>query len=105
MIWFRLVEHYSPKCDYQSLSSRDQGLNQSLISGGHCRHFAPTWSKLARENQHLERLSGFYMAQVNCLAQGGEPMVLPTVDEQLKFPNRQIYVIETRSNTVSLLHG
>jgi hypothetical protein len=42
-----------------------------LISGGHCRAFAPTWTKLARDKQHLERLAGFHMAQVNCLAQGG----------------------------------
>ncbi|OCF32348.1 protein disulfide-isomerase domain [Kwoniella heveanensis BCC8398] len=48
-IW--LVEHYSPKCS-------------------HCRAFAPTWTKLAKEKQHLERLTGFHMAQVNCLAQG-----------------------------------
>jgi hypothetical protein len=43
-----------------------------LILGGHCRAFAPTWTKLARDKQHLERLAGFHMAQVNCLAQGGE---------------------------------
>ncbi|KAK4688153.1 protein disulfide-isomerase, partial [Tremellales sp. Uapishka_1] len=46
-----LVEHFSPKC-------------------AHCRQFAPTWTKLARDKQHLERLAGFHMAQVNCLAQG-----------------------------------
>ncbi|KAK1920867.1 thioredoxin-like protein [Papiliotrema laurentii] len=46
-----LVEHYSPRC-------------------AHCRAFAPTWTQLARDKQHLERLSGFHMAQVNCLAQG-----------------------------------
>ncbi|WWC59892.1 protein disulfide-isomerase domain [Kwoniella dejecticola CBS 10117] len=48
-IW--LVEHYSPKCS-------------------HCRAFAPTWAQMAKDKQHLERLSGFHMAQVNCLAQG-----------------------------------
>ncbi|ORX36460.1 thioredoxin-like protein [Kockovaella imperatae] len=48
-----LVEHYSPKCNR-----------------GHCRAFAPTWQRLAKRFQHLERLSGTYMAQVNCLAQG-----------------------------------
>jgi hypothetical protein len=41
-------------------------------SGSHCRAFAPTWTELARDKQHLERLSGFHMAQVNCIAQGGE---------------------------------
>ncbi|ORY27667.1 thioredoxin-like protein [Naematelia encephala] len=46
-----LVEHYSPKCS-------------------HCRAFAPTWTRLAKDKRHLERLSGFHMAQVNCLAQG-----------------------------------
>ncbi|WWD16839.1 protein disulfide-isomerase domain [Kwoniella shandongensis] len=46
-----LVEHFSPKC-------------------GHCRAFAPTWTQLAKDKQHLERLTGFHMAQVNCLAQG-----------------------------------
>ncbi|WVQ77445.1 protein disulfide-isomerase domain [Cryptococcus sp. DSM 104548] len=48
-VW--LVEHFSPKC-------------------GHCRAFAPTWTQLAKDNQHLERLTGFHMTQVNCLAQG-----------------------------------
>ncbi|WWC87598.1 protein disulfide-isomerase domain [Kwoniella dendrophila CBS 6074] len=48
-IW--LVEHYSPKCS-------------------HCRAFAPTWTQMAKDKQHLERLSGFHMGQVNCLAQG-----------------------------------
>lgn len=46
----------------------------SLIIGGHCRAFAPTWTKLARDKQHLERLAAFHMAQVNCLAQGGGSM-------------------------------
>lgn len=46
-------------------------LGVSLILGAHCRAFAPTWTKLARDKQHLERLAGFHMAQVNCLAQGG----------------------------------
>ncbi|KAL7419881.1 hypothetical protein Q5752_005797 [Cryptotrichosporon argae] len=46
-----LVEHFSPKCS-------------------HCRAFAPTWTQLAEDKQHLERLAGFHMAQVNCLAQG-----------------------------------
>ncbi|KAK8861263.1 protein disulfide-isomerase domain [Kwoniella newhampshirensis] len=46
-----LIEHFSPKC-------------------GHCRAFAPTWTQLAKDKQHLERLTGFHMAQVNCLAQG-----------------------------------
>jgi hypothetical protein len=44
-------------------------------SGSHCRAFAPTWTELARDKQHLERLSGFHMAQVNCIAQGGERRV------------------------------
>ncbi|OCF58204.1 protein disulfide-isomerase domain [Kwoniella mangroviensis CBS 10435] len=48
-VW--LVEHFSPKCS-------------------HCRAFAPTWTQMAKDKQHLERLSGFHMAQVNCLAQG-----------------------------------
>ncbi|WVW79859.1 protein disulfide-isomerase domain [Kwoniella bestiolae CBS 10118] len=48
-IW--LVEHFSPKCT-------------------HCRAFAPTWTQMAKDKQHLERLTGFHMAQVNCLAQG-----------------------------------
>ncbi|AFR98909.2 protein disulfide-isomerase domain [Cryptococcus neoformans C23] len=48
-VW--LVEHFSPKC-------------------AHCRAFAPTWTQLARDKWHLERLTGFHMAQVNCLAQG-----------------------------------
>ncbi|EIW69209.1 hypothetical protein TREMEDRAFT_44374 [Tremella mesenterica DSM 1558] len=48
-VW--LVEHFSPKCS-------------------HCRAFAPTWTRLAQDHQHLERLSGFHMAQVNCIAQG-----------------------------------
>jgi hypothetical protein len=51
-----------------------------LISGGHCRAFAPTWTKLARDKQHLERLAGFHMAQVNCLAQGGKS---PLIDRRL----------------------
>ncbi|WVO14772.1 protein disulfide-isomerase domain [Cryptococcus depauperatus] len=48
-IW--LVEHFSPKC-------------------GHCKAFSPTWTQLAKDYNHLERLMGFHMAQVNCLAQG-----------------------------------
>ncbi|KAL7410893.1 thioredoxin-like protein [Mrakia frigida] len=46
-----LVEHYSPQC-------------------GHCREFAPTWAKIAEEKKDLEKVTGFHMAQVNCLAQG-----------------------------------
>lgn len=41
-------------------------------TGSHCKAFAPTWEKLARENAHWERMAGFHMAQVDCLAQGGE---------------------------------
>lgn len=46
-----LVEHYSPFC-------------------GHCRTFAPTFEKLVKENHKLENTRGFFMAQVNCIAQG-----------------------------------
>ncbi|ODO04871.1 protein disulfide-isomerase domain [Cryptococcus amylolentus CBS 6273] len=52
-VW--LVEHFSPKC-------------------GHCRAFAPTWTQLAKDYQHLERLTGFHMTQVNCLAQGASDL-------------------------------
>ncbi|KAL1410129.1 hypothetical protein Q8F55_004132 [Vanrija albida] len=48
-VW--LVEHYSPKC-------------------WHCRNFMPTWERLVAYNQHHERLWGFHMRQINCLAQG-----------------------------------
>jgi hypothetical protein len=41
-------------------------------SGSHCRAFGPTWEKLARSKQNMERLTGFHMAQVNCLAQMGQ---------------------------------
>ena len=34
--------------------------------------FAPTWERLVKSKSHLERLGGFHMAQVNCIAQGGE---------------------------------
>ena len=37
----------------------------------------PTWTQLAKDKQHLERLSGFHMAQVNCLAQGGGSLRAP----------------------------
>lgn len=46
-----LVEFYSPYCS-------------------HCKRFAPTWEKVASEKAPLEAISGFTMAQVNCIAQG-----------------------------------
>ncbi|CAE6471161.1 hypothetical protein ACGC1H_001002 [Rhizoctonia solani] len=46
-----LVEFYSPYCP-------------------HCKRFAPTWDKVAKEKAPLEGISGFTMAQVNCIAQG-----------------------------------
>jgi thioredoxin-like negative regulator of GroEL len=46
-----LVEHFSPRC-------------------WHCKAFAPTWTDLANKKAYHEQLSGFHMAQVNCLAQG-----------------------------------
>ncbi|WVR04133.1 protein disulfide-isomerase domain [Kwoniella sp. DSM 27419] len=67
-VW--LVEHFSPKC-------------------GHCRAFAPTWERLAEDKRHLERLTGFHMAQVDCIAQGDlcnengikfYPQLVPYVD-------------------------
>ncbi|GMK54554.1 hypothetical protein CspeluHIS016_0111400 [Cutaneotrichosporon spelunceum] len=47
--WF--VEFFSPRC-------------------WHCKAFAPTWTDLAKKKAYHEQLSGFHMAQVNCLAQG-----------------------------------
>ncbi|QRW15750.1 thioredoxin [Rhizoctonia solani] len=46
-----LVEFYSPYCP-------------------HCKRFAPAWDKVAKEKAPLEGISGFTMAQVNCIAQG-----------------------------------
>ncbi|KAG8688702.1 hypothetical protein FRC11_004943 [Ceratobasidium sp. 423] len=46
-----LVEFYSPYCP-------------------HCKRFAPTWDKVAKEKAPLVDISGFTMAQVNCIAQG-----------------------------------
>ncbi|KAG8692770.1 hypothetical protein FRC09_010967 [Ceratobasidium sp. 395] len=46
-----LVEFYSPYCP-------------------HCKHFAPAWDQVAKEKASLEAISGFTMAQVNCIAQG-----------------------------------
>ncbi|QRV87234.1 thioredoxin [Ceratobasidium sp. AG-Ba] len=46
-----LVEFYSPYCP-------------------HCKRFAPTWEKVAEEKAPLGAISGFTMAQVNCIAQG-----------------------------------
>ncbi|KAJ1308330.1 hypothetical protein OPQ81_004040 [Rhizoctonia solani] len=46
-----LVEFYSPYCP-------------------HCKRFAPTWDKVAKEKAPLQGISGFTMAQVNCIAQG-----------------------------------
>ncbi|BEJ11262.1 hypothetical protein CspHIS471_0106840 [Cutaneotrichosporon sp. HIS471] len=46
-----LVEHFSPRC-------------------WHCKAFGPTWRDLAIKKAYHEQLSGFHMAQVNCLAQG-----------------------------------
>jgi len=46
-----LVEFYSPYCP-------------------HCKRFAPTWDKVAEEKAPLASISGFNMAQVDCIAQG-----------------------------------
>lgn len=46
-----LVEFYSPYCP-------------------HCKRFAPTWDKVAKEKAPLAEISGFTMAQVDCIAQG-----------------------------------
>ena len=46
-----LVEFYSPYCP-------------------HCKRFAPTWDKVAKEKAPLEGVAGFTMAQVDCTAQG-----------------------------------
>lgn len=47
-----------------------RGGGDCLTPGGHCRQFAPTWEKLVKSEQYLERIAGFHMAQVDCLAQG-----------------------------------
>lgn len=49
----RLVEHFSPYCP-------------------HCRNFEPTWRRLTEDFKTAEVTSHFYMAQVNCITQGGE---------------------------------
>ncbi|KAB5592742.1 Protein disulfide isomerase [Ceratobasidium theobromae] len=46
-----LIEFYSPYCP-------------------HCKRFAPTWEKVSAAKAPLADLSGFAMAQVNCIAQG-----------------------------------
>lgn len=42
-----------------------------LTAGWHCKAFAPTWTELAEKKAYHEKLTGFHMAQVNCIAQGG----------------------------------
>lgn len=65
----RLVEHFSPRCKLCIYQLEDKAY---LNLGSHCRAFAPTWEQVARDKNHLERLTGFHMAQVDCLAQGGK---------------------------------
>lgn len=76
------------ECSYTSLTHsgwsstslqvvRSQGAvipdpNLAHTTGSHCRRFAGTWERLLKDKSHLERLSGFHMAQVNCIAQGGK---------------------------------
>jgi hypothetical protein len=52
------------------------------------------------EKRHLERLSGFHMAQVNCLAQGGTALVIAT---GLSADPCQIYATQMVSSSVSAL--
>ncbi|KAJ8085806.1 hypothetical protein PM082_004624 [Marasmius tenuissimus] len=47
-VWF--IEHFSPYC-------------------GHCRHFAPTWEALVKENE-AQSNPGIRLAQVDCAAHG-----------------------------------
>lgn len=37
-----------------------------------CKKFAPVWEDLTEMNEHLQDSSEFYMARVDCIAQGGE---------------------------------
>ena len=46
-----LVEFFSPQCP-------------------HCQAFAPTWKDLSVISEHLEDSSHFFMARVDCIAQG-----------------------------------
>ncbi|KDN48208.1 thioredoxin-like protein [Tilletiaria anomala UBC 951] len=63
-----LVEFFSPRCP-------------------HCRNFFPTWKDLAIISEHLEDSSSFYMAQVDCEAQGD----LCETNDITSYPNIQLF--------------
>lgn len=77
---YRLVEHFSPYCP-------------------HCRSFEPSWRKLTEEFKSAEVESNFFMAQVNCITQGGACAFICSLPYIYPPPNLQTYVSKTRSST------